>query len=246
MRGIVLGCDFRQEWLLSWWWKNYSAHNEYPVVVFDFGMSGEGIAWCQEKEIYQSFSKSISASPKESLPTEKQKEWEARYGAGIWRVRGAWLKKPFALLESPFDQSLWIDLDAQVKGDVTPIFEALGSFDIAVTKDREQSFDFLLPGEVNYNSGVIAFRKEASIIPHFIKVSQKFEQTLPGDQEFLSRTIYLYEPSLIELPPIYNWYHAWGPNTSALIHHFCGGPAKVEILKSFSPGELYNLSIPKF
>lgn len=246
MRGIVLGCDVRQEWLLPWWWKNYSAHNDYPVVVFDFGMSEEGILWCQEKGVYRTLSSRVSSSSKEDLSREKQQEWETRYGAGIWRVRGAWLKKPSALLESPFDESLWIDLDAQVKGDITPIFEALGSCDIAVTKDREQDFDFLLPGEVNYNSGVIAYRKEAPIISQFALMAHRLEQTLPGDQEFLTRTIYLYEPKLIELPPIYNWYHAWGPNASALIHHFCGGPAKVEILKSFSPADLCNLAIPKF
>lgn len=49
MKGILVGCDQNQEWLLSWWWDQYSAHNSYPVVFVDFGMSKTGVAWCNER-----------------------------------------------------------------------------------------------------------------------------------------------------------------------------------------------------
>jgi len=37
-------CDKGQQWLLPWWWEQYSAHNSYPVVFVDFGLSEKGIA----------------------------------------------------------------------------------------------------------------------------------------------------------------------------------------------------------
>ncbi len=48
-KGILIGCDQNQEWMLEWWWAHYSRHNCYPVAFVDFGMSQEAKKWCQSK-----------------------------------------------------------------------------------------------------------------------------------------------------------------------------------------------------
>ncbi len=69
----------------------------------------------------------------------------------------------------------------------------------------------LLPGEVNYNSGVIVFRKEASILHRFAEEASKNSAQYAGDQQAMCRAIFLHRPSLVELPQLYNWLRVLGP-----------------------------------
>ena len=45
--GVIVGSDYSQEWLLPWWWENYTKHNRYPVTFVDFGLSQEPIELCR-------------------------------------------------------------------------------------------------------------------------------------------------------------------------------------------------------
>ena len=47
--GVIVGSDANHEWLLVWWWENYSRFNSLPVAFVDFGMSPESRKWCQER-----------------------------------------------------------------------------------------------------------------------------------------------------------------------------------------------------
>ena len=235
--GIIVACDFRQEWLLPWWWRHYQSHNDYPVVFVDFGMSKEGRRWCHERGILIEIP-SLRISLTEELSSAKRKAGEERYGPGIGNVRSAWLKKPLALLQFPFEYGLWLDLDCQVRKNLEPIFQGLYlGFEIAVVKDREQNFDFMLPNEIHYNSGVIAFRKGSFLQKFADSLIQRKDQ-LPGDQEILSRAIFLHKPALLELPAAYNWFFPWGANEEASIFHYCGGKGKRAILDSFVPADI--------
>lgn len=236
-QGVIIGCDLHQQWLLPWWWKHYSTHNSYPVAFVDFGMSKEALAWCKKRGTCLTlppFSHSLSL--KDNVSDSLKTAWEDRYGKGFWIRREAWFKKPFSLLLCPFSSGLWIDVDCRVDGSLEGIFHCM-NFDaeIAVAKDRDLTSDFLTPKEIQYNSGVIAFQKDAPILKQWIETSLEMEHLLPGDQETLSRAIFTFQPKLIELPAIYNWYKTYGPNDKAIIHHFCGGPGKIEILNNFSP-----------
>jgi hypothetical protein len=231
MQGVLVGCDREQEWLLPWWWQHYSIHNGFPVLFIDFGMSQHMRRWCEKKGTVAK-APPLNLTSKEDLPSTIKKQWEKRYGSGFWMRRCAWLKKPSALLLSPFSQGIWLDLDCAVKGSLQPLFDSVIDASIALVRDREQHHEISLPDEIHYNSGVIAFQKQADILHQWTKTTESFEQLLPGDQETLSRAIYLHQPNLRELPAIYNWYHAFGKNPEAVIHHYCGGPAKVEILRS--------------
>jgi hypothetical protein len=133
------------------------------------------------------------------------------------------LKKPFALLQSPYDWSLWTDLDCQIKGDVDPLFHTLGlGIDLALAWDEAETIDGLHLEEILYNGGVIAFRSQSPILRHWTDGIVKYQHLLPTDQEILARVIHLHKPPFLELSPLFNWPRTWGENPKTLIHHFFG------------------------
>ena len=147
-----------------------------------------------------------------------------------------------ALLHSPFELGLWMDLDCQINGPLEPLFNSLAfGADIGLVREPhfiqnyEEEKGFLLPGEVNYNSGVIVFRKEASILHRFAEEASKNSAQYAGDQQAMCRAIFLHRPSLVELPQLYNWLRVLGPNPEALVYHYTGGQGKIEILKTVHP-----------
>ena len=106
--GIITGADANQEWLLPWWWVNYSAHNQLPVVFVDYGMSPKFRDWCAERGRV------------------------VRVDTSTTPVMQA---KPLALLRSPFEKTLWLDADCEVLASVQPILDAVGTGVVGVSHD---------------------------------------------------------------------------------------------------------------
>lgn len=234
--GVIVGCDRNQEWLLPWWWEHYSAHNSYPVAFADFGLSKKALAWCRKKGICLKLP-FFDIVPEANLSSSTKDRWENHYGKGIWFCRSAWFKKPLCLLHSPFSLGLWIDLDCQINGSLEPLFNSLiigAEMALVREPDLVQKLDeqqgFLLPGEINYNAGVVVFRQNAPILHHWLEEAAKRNQEYVSDQPALCRAILAQKPHLIELPSAFNWVRALGPNPAALIYHFTGGAGKLEIM----------------
>ncbi|MBS0624785.1 MAG: hypothetical protein JSS32_01895 [Verrucomicrobia bacterium] len=238
MNGIVVASDLKSEWLLPWWWKFYSLHNNFPVAFCDFGMSEKALNWCKERgTIYPlpsqgSFMKTISSG--------KKKKWENRFGEGIWHFRSAWFKKPLALLNAPFDLNCWLDLDCQVMGNLQTLFDSLPSHaEAALAKEpsdvqeKDQNQSFNLPGEITYNSGVIVFRRNSKFLSKWAEAAIQQNDSFVGDQNVLSRIIYLHDTQIAELDSRFNWFKRSGPNPDALIIHYIAG-WKLEILNALS------------
>ena len=147
-------------------------------------------------------------------------------------------KKPLAILRSPFALTLWLDLDCQVMGSLEPLFHSLVFGDIGLVQEgdsirqHDAEKGLLLPGEVNYNTGVIAVRKNAKILQQWVDLAKK--DLFLDDQYALVRAVFLYQPALVDLPPIYNWPNEYGPNEQAIIRHFDGIHGKLDILHSLS------------
>jgi len=239
-QGIIVGCDQRQEWLLPWWWKHYSTYNSFPVTFADFGMSEKALSWCQERGKCLTLPSTQVLNENEICTLGKER-WEERYGKSIWFFRSAWFKKPLSLLHANFSIGIWIDLDCQINGVLDPLFNSM-TFGAEIGLVREpqfiQNYDqkngFLLPEEVNYNSGVIVFRRNAHILHRWVEEDIANNAEYPGDQQALCRAIYKYRPALVEFPLTFNWLRILGPNPDALIHHFTGD-GKLELLKQINP-----------
>lgn len=168
MQGIFTGCDETHEWMLKWWWSHYSAHNSYPVVFCDLGMSKSARLWCETKGtvLALEFPKDY-ITPREQIDPHLLKKWEPLYKNATWGARKAWFHKPFVFPHTPFDETIWIDLDAQVKKPLAPLFDTLQKADdgLALCKDTPLRFllrlelRLLLPKESAYQAGVIAYTK---------------------------------------------------------------------------------------
>lgn len=212
-QGIVVGADDNITWLLPWWWKYYSLHNTYPVTFVDFGLSAEAKAWCEERGNLVALKTDSFVTPQEKIDPNLALEWENFYGKKVWQAREGWFKKPFAMLLSPYDKTIWMDLDCEVMGNVSPLFDFL-------TEEADISLNFD-PGRPGiYNSGVVVFRKGAPLIADWAQACTVQNCHSIGDDYVVSRLIATEKYRFKTLPQEYNWWVGQGLNFSALILHW--------------------------
>ena len=202
-------------------------------------MSPGCAAWCRERGLYFK-APEIERTAREEISSEKKKLWEEHYGEGIWFHRERCLQKPFVLLGSPFLFSIWLDLDCRVRGNLEPLFNLLkNGAEIGMRKEPDEvqathkKKGFLLPNEINYNSGVIPYRKDAKILREWTNQIRENSGEFIFDQHAFSRALHLNQTPVVELPAIYNWSPGDGSNPEALIYHFHGAFLKDPALMYF-------------
>jgi len=158
--GVITAADEEQEWLLAWWWSNYTAHNDLPVLFVDLGMSTGARDWCAQRG---------ALSEPVSLDC---------YG---------WFKKPLALLQSPFKQAIWLDSDCEVRGSLVRLFEFCADGGIGMTFDRgtPQRFREAMPPDAPiYNSGVVVFNHGDPVVPQWASMTLALRSDRPGDPRY--------------------------------------------------------------
>ncbi|HSX10448.1 MAG TPA: hypothetical protein VLF94_01850 [Chlamydiales bacterium] len=214
-RGVLVAADISQEWILPWWWEHYKRKNHLPVVFVDLGMSFEKKAWCKERGKLIPLRVFDFAAAREEMEPSLVQKFEEEYGVRFWECRNAWFKKPLACLQSPFDTTLWIDIDCEVRCCVEPLFDFPG---FALAKDQ---IALTSPYQV-YNSGVIVFKRSLPLIERWASEAMKKSELFRGDQELLSWMIAEEKVPVTELPPLYNWSRSLGENPEAKIYHWHG------------------------
>lgn len=237
--GILTGCNQYQEWMLKTWWHYYSQTNTLPVTFMDFGMSKSARLWCEKRGDVLTISlPSNIPTPKENIPIKLQKQWEIDY-ANIWNARKGWFYKPFAFEKAPYDQNLWIDLDTFIIKPLDILFEK--PFDtLALTEEVKRVVDpaKLLPGEILYNSGVVAFPQNHSLIKAWAQKTHEWNHLFMGDQDILSRLIHEKKFPIITLPSSFNARPQDGLPPETFIVHF-GNIAKKDLYqKLYKPHEM--------
>jgi hypothetical protein len=230
--GIIVGCDERQEWILPWWWNHYSVHNTLPVLFVDFGLSSEAAQWCEQKGKVVSLPFDfLSIKTRDKIEKSTIDRWEAAYGNGFWRARTSWFKKPFALLQTHFEKTLWLDIDCEVRDDLSHLFYETDD-EIALAPEPEyaqqhmQAFSIREKEEKIYNSGVVLYRHGSPLVLNWAKESLLRSDSFWSDQHLLSRMILEKQKKIHELSQLYNWHMALGKNEHARIVHWLGDPGK--------------------
>ena len=220
-KGVIVGTDRAMEWLLPWWWKYYSLHNDFPVTFIDFGMSQKALRFCKERGLVipcamaglKTYSEEIFKEEK-GWPVDNIRDW-----------RGVVFKKPFAMSFSPYDTTVWMDLDCEVCSSILPLFCLLSpESDFAITKHEG--------GQGIYcNSGVVVFKKGSSTLEAWKSFCLLEAQKFFADDVALTHLIVSKKVSITELPLKWNWLMHYGPNPFALICHWACEPGKEFIKK---------------
>lgn len=216
MRGVLVASDHTIEWLLPWWWKNYSRYNTFPVAFVDLGISSQMVRWCKKKgQLIDLFDLPEFAQQKEQLSSKVIQDWEAIYKGDVWQARKAWFKKPLACLKSPFELTLWMDIDCEVCGPLNPLFAEWGEgIEVALVRDERHV------EERNFSSGVMLFAKGVPFLERWAELCRKESGQHMGDQNVLTQLLYSGEVAFKELDPIYNWIMYQGYNPAAVIAHW--------------------------
>lgn len=230
-RGVICAADENQEWLLPWWWERYSAHNSLPVTFFDFGMSASARQWCQERGDLSSLDLDTSfVAPRSAIEEELAQDWEKTYGQGVWEARKSWFKKPFAFLNTPYQTTVWLDLDCEVLGSLEPFFSHCNAHS-PLGLVREFYSDHLprFDAGVRYNSGVVLFEHGAQALELLARESLLQNHKLWSDDLLLAHLIHEHRIDIVELPPEYNWRLARGFTLNAIVMHWVGAGGKAYI-----------------
>lgn len=214
--GIIVGCDQTQEWLLPWWWNHYRQHNSFPIAFVDLGMSLSAKEWCKKHGEYIHLPVAdVFVADRSEIAPSLVEQWEKTF-VNFWQPRNAWFKKPLACLQSPFKRSIWIDLDCEVKGSLSPLFLECNRTGIGIGR-----------GEDSYNTGVIVFQRDLKLIENWADLAFLKNHQAVSDEDLLNDLLRDHDFTLIS--PIYNWSRSWEANSNAIVLHWHGHYGKIVI-----------------
>ena len=226
-KGILTGCNAEQEWMLKWWWENYSKHNNYPVTFCDFGMTPSAKKWCSKR------GKILPFDP-QSLPlTQNSAPWSGKLSKSALNRRSLWFSKPLILSKTPYAKTIWTDLDCEILKDLAPLFDMTESKDgFAIAYDSDENTKHArqnqtLKGGVKVlQAGVLAFKKASPVIPAWIDYCLKNLESEASDQTALSHLQAESPFDITILSNKYNWLNPEAPSPHAVIYHHNGTSRK--------------------
>ncbi len=235
--GLVIGANENSVWLIPWWYKYFSRHNNYDVLLVDFGLSESSRKKCEKLfsveplKVGKDFVKA-----KTEISSSLIGKWEDLYGENVWKARNAWFLKPFALLQSPFEKTIWLDLDCEVCCNLKPVFDLLDEgteFSVAFDPQRLHT----------YNSGVIAYKKETKLIERWANSCLKHNHEFVSDDEVLSQVIGANEKGFKVLPEIFHHVPNELTDDAVIIHWMASwGKQFIELFGGYQGYKDYLLS----
>jgi hypothetical protein len=250
--GVLVGTDVSQEWLLVWFYEQFRKHNPTcPIAFADFGMTSDAHAWCKERgTVFRVEGFSLCHAENGEF-VFRNELWQANplNVADVPPERQYLFYKPIAFAQSPFQRTLWLDLDCQVRGDLSSLLNLpLSPGGVAVAssgksffvKNQTKNLIFLID---KYNSGVMLAETDSELVKDWRALADgRF--LFPTDEEILSFLMARHEVQISQLEFKYNWpVHFWGENEEALIYHWIAKEGKSALRKLIST--LY-IFVPRF
>jgi hypothetical protein len=126
----------------------------------------------------------------------------------------SFLDKPRNLMKSPYEETLFLDTDVYVLGEIEPLFDLLTEFELAVSVDHHEGklvdtdnsdFPEVPMAFPEFNTGVLAYKTSDSVEKFMSTWISKFNTEQPGNQ--ISFRAALWE-SNIEFAPISKRFNA--------------------------------------
>ncbi len=243
--GVITGISANLEFMLPWWWWNYQQYNSYPVLFLDFGLSDKGKKWCSERGLLSPFIESDFVKKEGEINPDLINDWKKLIAGDPLSARSEWFKKPVGLLHSPFETTLWIDLDCEVRSSLNHIFSLVESSQkIGMARDQ---FDGLSGKNVIYNSGVLGFPFHSPLILKWAEKTIHENALFMGDQDVISSLLSEDPGAVIELSKADNMHFKYAEEPINILH-FQGYEGKIELIKKivsqpytsfFNPQELF-------
>ena len=202
-QGVLIGSDHSYERLLPWWHKHYQRHNDLPVAILDFGLSPWGKAQAQKiGEVIDATAFSGIELITEKCPI---------YGH-IWeQIKEPCFKRLVNFQKSPFETTLWIDLDCQVNCSIKPLFAyantnaKFAACRASQTNRAWQEMQNIIPQSViSYNGGVLVFKKDSPAIDLWIQALKNYLKPFYFDDVVFSIALAESSLQINEIPTIYN------------------------------------------
>jgi hypothetical protein len=203
-RGIIVGCDAKLEFLLPYFYLNFRLNSDLPIVFFDFGMTFFGRKFCEARGEVVSIEDSLSNCHEDEFMN---------------LIRHSWFKKPLAFQRSPFELTLWLDIDCKILKPLDELFDQLQE-DQHLAAYEESYLD---ESHNVLNSGVVVYKKGSPFLDKWINLCKQKNELFFGDQDAL--TLSLKEtPELVKKldQKFNNIYYSVGYNRnieSVIIHH---------------------------
>lgn len=234
MDGILVAADVTVEWMLPWWWEHYRKHNSHPAAFIDLGMSPEQKKWCKKRGRSIPLRIVDFAAEEKDVDPALAKQWNDEFGKTYhWEFRNAWFKKPFACLQSPFDRTIWFDLDCEIRGAVDSLF----NYPFAVARDYKQPpSDYPI-----FNGGVIAFHRDHPLLKDWAEHCRLLHGQFRSDQEVLSYLIAEKKADITILPPRFNWSRKIKENPEIVVLHWHGSFGKSVIKSQIESTSLHDI-----
>jgi len=218
--GIITFSNQKYEWMIPWWTHHLQKNTTYPISYIDNGMSESMKNWCDKRGSLISFSPKLKVKPKEFISKKLQIKWESVYFGDVWALRPSWFVKPEVLMATPFDTTLYLDLDCEVIKPLDDLIILKPEF--ALCKEGER--------EACYNSGVILFQKNNPILHDWYNKSIEENHLYMGDEDILSEVIKEKKSTLTVLDTRYNCRPKSEKAGEASIIHRVGVGGKRDIM----------------
>lgn len=234
-RGVLVGCDYSQEWMLPWWWQHFCKYNTESVAFVDLGMSLQAREWCAShgKLIPLDAPKDF-VMPRPLIDKELIAKWESEKGETIWKSRLQWFRKPFAMLQTPFEETIWLDLDCEVVGSIAPLFNKVHPHTGIALAPESCAY----AEEPVYSTAVVAYFVSAPILKYWADNCIRLNDCFVSDQEVLSFLINGENIEVSEFSGNYNWHFHCGININATIFHWQGEWGKEVIRRTLQGAKL--------
>lgn len=128
--------------------------------------------------------------------------------------RGGTSDQMYAMEQSPYDESIYLDSDIYVADDITDLFRLLETFDVAAAhaphRREQETAESGEPPECfpEYNSGVVVYKQNSAVEAFLETWRAEYEQDMADDvyrnQPSFRRALFKSDLKLATLPPEYN------------------------------------------
>ena len=174
--GVIVSAIPEQSDMLFWFIENYTKHCSLPLVFADFGLLEKDRLYCKQ------YGEILDVS---------DISWENQYCG--------WMRKPFVCLRTPFQKTIWLDLDIEIKSDLKEFFQFCCNGNIGLAEDTYQNnspgnsiFRENIPQDLKIpDTGVVVYEYGNKLIKEWaIKVANNTNQKYKGDNQVLGVVCY--------------------------------------------------------